>query len=100
MDFAKAFDKVSHWRLAVKLMNYGITGSINKWIEDVNHQRTQQVVCNGLLSDWASVKSAVPQCSVVRVILLLIYINDLLDPIPPSKIERPLNKKKKDQPNL
>ena len=60
MDFAKAFDKVSHWRLAVKLKNYGITGSTNKWIEDFLNQRTQRVVCNGWFSDWASVKSGVP----------------------------------------
>ena len=30
MDFAKAFDKVSHWRLVIKLINYGITGTLNK----------------------------------------------------------------------
>ena len=34
MDFAKDFDKVSHWRLILKLKNYGITGQLNHWIED------------------------------------------------------------------
>ena len=35
MDFAKAFDKVFRWRLAIKMKNYGITGPILcNWIED------------------------------------------------------------------
>ena len=41
MDFAKAFDKVSHWRLAIKLRKYGVTGSVNKWIANFLDQRTQ-----------------------------------------------------------
>ena len=32
MDFAKAFDKVSHRRLLYKLGYYGIRGSTHKWI--------------------------------------------------------------------
>jgi len=32
LDFAKAFDKVSHSRLAVKLESHGIKGLLLNWI--------------------------------------------------------------------
>ena len=62
MDFAKAFDKESHWKLAIILRNYGVTGvtgSVNKWIANVLDQRTQRVVCKGEHSGWAQVLSGV-----------------------------------------
>ena len=34
MDFAKAFDKVSHSLLAHKLHHYGIQGNVNTWIKN------------------------------------------------------------------
>ena len=81
MDFAKAFDKVSHWRLAIKLKNYGVTGQVHKWIVDFLHQSSQRVVCKGDHSKRAPVHSGVPQGSVIGPILFLIYINDLLEEV-------------------
>ena len=34
LDFAKAFDKVPHRRLLLKLVTHGISGKVLKWIQD------------------------------------------------------------------
>jgi hypothetical protein len=75
MDFAKAFDKVSHWRLVKNLQNYGIAGQINHWIEDFLSNRSLRVVCGGQHSEWAPVHNGVPQGSVIGQVLFLAYIN-------------------------
>ena len=44
LDFSKAFDKVSHQRLAIKLDHYGIRGNLLQWIKSFLANRTQQVL--------------------------------------------------------
>ena len=43
-DYAKAFDKVSHRLLLVKLKAYGIDGKLRDWLKDYLEDRKQQVV--------------------------------------------------------
>ena len=65
LDFSKAFDKVSHHLLLLKLRYYGINGPLIKWITSFLTNRTQQVICDGSISKLANVTSGVPQGSVL-----------------------------------
>ncbi len=74
-DFQKAFDKVPHNNhLLSKLQAHGITGNIHKWLKDWLIDRKQRVAVNGISSDWRDVKSGVPQGSVLRPVLFLVYV--------------------------
>ena len=63
LDFQKAFDKVPHQRLILKLKSHGIGISIINWIEQSLTDRRQRVVVNEEVSIWKPVLCGVPQGS-------------------------------------
>ena len=60
LDFSKAFDKVSHQRLAIKLHHYGIRGHLLEWIKSFLTNRCQRVMVEGQTSTPVPVTSRVP----------------------------------------
>ena len=75
LDFQKAFNKVQHQRLLLKLKAHGIGDGIIYWVEQWLTDRRQRVVVDGDVSNWKSVWSRVPLGSVLEPLLVLIYIS-------------------------
>ena len=87
VDYSKAFDTIDHKILLKKLKLYGLGNHCLNWFGNYLNNRTQVVKINRhIVSKPQSVRSGVPQGSILGPFFFIVYINDLIYELKDCKV--------------
>ena len=83
-NIAGAFYKVSHRGVPHKTEWYGLQRSLIQWLKSYLANRRIRAAVNGQTSATHQITTGVPQGRILGLTLLLLYVNDAKDHLPPS----------------
>ena len=79
LDFSAAFHRVSHSGLLFKLKSIGVGRSVLSIFMEFLSNHRQRVIVDGVIRDWISIVSGVPQGSVLGPLLFILYTSEMFE---------------------
>ena len=86
IDFSKAFDRIDHNILLLKLQIFGVPPILLNWCADFLQARNLRVKMGQIKSSWHQINGSVPQGTKLGPIFFLVMINDLESILPIYKV--------------